>query len=75
MLLYLVIEHLLKVRYMPIAVSAVSCKALRHMIMDSAPEKKAESSKSTTRLKESHLSIMSNVCVTISNPLFFLSPV
>ena len=74
MFFYLVIEHFLKVRYMPITISAVSCKTLRHMIVDPAPEKKAQSNKATL-LNESHLSIMSNVCVTISNPLFFLSPV
>ena len=37
-LAHLVIEHLLKVRHVPVAVSAVSCKPLGHMIMDSAPE-------------------------------------
>ena len=35
---HLVVEHLLKVRHVPLAVSAVSCKPLGHMVMDSAPE-------------------------------------
>ena len=35
---HLVVEHLLKVRHVPLAVSAVSCKPLGHMVMDSTPE-------------------------------------
>ena len=35
---HLVIEHLFKVGHVPVAVSAVSCKPLGHMIMDSTPE-------------------------------------